>query len=145
MTSTMERRTTTTTPASRRRGTPVFSILAGISALAVLLQGLWAGLFFQHGGQGAAANGWMDVHARCGEVALLFAILATAWAFWKLRPRKDLWLGGAALTVLLVLEAWIGGQIRDGGVEALIPVHIPIAMALMGLAVWLPLRARHGR
>lgn len=137
--------TTTTTPARGRERAPVFAALMGVSALAVLLQGLWAGLFLSDDGQGHAANSWMDVHARGGEIALAFAVLATAWAFWKHRSRKDLLLGGAVYSGLLVLVAWIGGLIRDDGLETLIPVHIPIAMACMALAVYLPVRAGRGR
>jgi hypothetical protein len=139
-TSTVER--TTTTPSHARRGRPVFAILAGISALAVLLQGLWAGIFLEHDGHRDAASSWIDVHARGGDVALLFAALATAYAFWRQRDRKDLWVGGAIYTLLIALEAWIGGLIRDDGADALTAVHVPLAMAVMGLAVWLPLRAR---
>ena len=76
---------------------------------------------------------------------LLFALLATIAAFWKLRDRRDLWVGGLVLTVLLVVESWLGGQIRENGAAALTAVHIPLAMALMGLVVWLPLRARARR
>ena len=41
-------------------------------------------------------------------------------------------------------EAYLGGLIRDAGKDTLTAVHVPLAMALMGLAVWLPLRARRG-
>jgi hypothetical protein len=44
-------------------------------------------------------------------------------------------------TVLLVLEAYLGGRISDEHSTASQVVHIPLALALMGLAVWLPLRA----
>jgi len=122
-----------------------FSALIGLSALVVLLQGLWAGIFLQHDGQRDGASGWIDVHARGADVAILLAAAATIVAFARLRPRKDLWVGSAALTVLLILEAYIGGLIRDDSEDVLTAVHVPIAMALMGLVVWLPLRARHGR
>lgn len=41
----------------------------------------------------------------------------------------------------MVLEAFLGGKITEGK-DALTVVHYPLAMALLGLAVWLPLRAR---
>jgi hypothetical protein len=49
-----------------------------------------------------------------------------------------------ALTVLLVLEAYLGGLIRDEGRDFLTAIHVPLAMLLMGLAVWLPFRAARG-
>jgi hypothetical protein len=66
-------------------------------------------------------------------------------ALWKLRGRRDLWVGSAVLTVLLVLEAYLGGLIRDDHVGSLTAVHVPLAMAIMGLVIWLPVRATHGR
>jgi len=73
--------------------------------------------------------------------AILLAALATLVAAIKLRPRKELWIGSGILTVLLVLEIYLGGLIRDGGQDSLTAVHIPLVMALMGLVVRLPLRA----
>jgi heme A synthase len=119
----------------------VYSALVGLSAIAVLLQGLWAGLFLQHDGKRDAAQSWIEVHARGADVAIVLAAAATVYGFVKLRERKDLWLGAAALTVLLLAEAYIGGLVRDDGKDALTVVHVPLAMALMGLVVWLPFRA----
>lgn len=145
-TSTTERpRTTTPAVTAPARPSPVYSILMGIAALAVLLQGLWAGLFLEHDGKRDAASNWIEVHAKGGEVALVFAVLATAYAIWKRRSRKDLWVGGLVFILLLVAEAYIGGLIVDESQDALTVVHVPVAMALMGLAVWLPLRASRGR
>jgi hypothetical protein len=125
---------------TRTRST-LFSILAGLAALAVLLQGLWAGIFLEHDGARNAAGSWIDVHATGGEVAIALAALATVAGFIQLRARRDLWLGALALMALLVLEAYLGGLIRDDGVDTLTAVHVPLAMALMALATWLPLRA----
>ena len=139
---------TTTRPAVTERRAPrsvLFSVLIGLSALAVLLQGLWAGIFLQHDGGRDAASGWIDVHARGGEVALVLALLATIVAFVRLRSRRELWIGSAVFTMLLAFESWLGGAIRDDGADTLTAVHVPLAMALMALAVWLPLRARRAR
>lgn len=125
--------------------TTLFSALTGLAALAVLLQGLWAGIFLEHDGQRDDASGWIDVHARGGEVALVLAVAATAVALWRHRARKDLWIGGLVLVVLLVLESYLGGLIRDDGKDTLTAVHVPLAMAIMAVSVWLPLRARSRR
>jgi hypothetical protein len=121
---------------------PVFSALIGLAALAVLLQGLWAGIFLAHDGKRDDAGGWIDVHARGADVAIVLALAATIYAFVKLRPRRDLWIGGIVLIVLLILESYLGGLIRDDSRDNLTAVHVPLAMAIMGLVVWLPLRAR---
>jgi len=120
---------------------PLYSALIGVTALVVLLQGLWAGVFLEHDGRRDDAGSWIDVHARGADLAILLAAVATVVAVVKLRQRKDLWVGAGVLTVLLVLESWLGGQIRDAGKDTLTAVHVPLAMALMGLVVWLPFRA----
>lgn len=123
----------------------IFSALAGAITLVVLLQALWAGIFLQHDGERDAASSWIDVHARGGEIAIALAAITTVYALWKLRYRRDLWLGAVILTLLLVLESYLGGLIVDNSKDTLTAVHIPLGMAIMGLAVWLPVRAQAGR
>jgi len=134
-------------PAAGRTATVsrLYGVLIGLCALAVLLQGLWAGIFLEHDGARDDAGGWIDVHARGGEVALALAVLATVVAVWKLRSRRELVVGSVVLVLLLALESWLGGAIRDDGQDALTAVHVPLAMAIMALVVWLPLRARQAR
>jgi hypothetical protein len=48
-------------------------------------------------------------------------------------------LGSAVFTLLLVVEAYLGGLVGEH--SRLQAIHFPLAMALLGLAVWLPLRA----
>ena len=132
------------TPAPARARTTAFSALAGLTALAILLQGLWAGLFVPLGKGGQYQDAWVEVHAHGGEVATLLALVTTAVAFFTLRPRRELWIGAGVLTVLLALELYIGGLVSDERVRGAAAVHIPLALAIMSLAVWLPLRARYG-
>lgn len=133
----------TTAAGGHRTAQRAYAVLVGLASLAVLLQGLWAGLFLEHDNRDVAEN-WINVHATGGEVAIALAALATVVALARLRSRRDLWLGAGALTVLLAVEAWLGGQIHDAGRDTLTAVHVPLAMALMALAVWLPLRVSRG-
>jgi len=135
VTVTIDRPTRTETP-TRPRST-LYSALVGLAALGVLLQGVWAGIFIREG-EGNDAP-WVEVHARGAEVTLALAVIALIVALVKLRSRRDVVVGSAALVVLLVLEAFLGGLIGDH--PALQTVHFPLALALMGLAVWLPVRA----
>lgn len=130
-----------TKPLPRSR---TYSVLIALATLAILLQGLWAGLFLQHGNPDDAGN-WVEVHARGGEVALILVVAATITALLRVRARRDLWLGGAVLAALLVVEAFIGGLIRDSGQDSLTPVHIPLGMVIIGLSVWLLARSRRRR
>lgn len=134
-TSTLETEAPTT--ARQRTGSPLYASLIGLSALAVLLQGLWAGLFV-HEGQDYKES-WVEVHARGADIAILLAAAATVAAYVKLRSRRDLIALSAVFTALLMLEAYLGGLIGDS--PAVTVIHFPLAMALMGLAVYLPFRA----
>ncbi|HTZ42360.1 MAG TPA: hypothetical protein VMB79_00725 [Jatrophihabitans sp.] len=125
-----------------RQPTAIFSALVGLAGLAILLQGVWAGIFLEHDGARDSSGGWIDVHARGGEVSILLTLLAVGVVAAKLRQRRDLLVGGIALLVLLVFESYLGGLIRDDGKDTLTAVHVPLAMAIMGLAAWLPFRAR---
>lgn len=141
--------TTTTTNESvdartARPRSVLYGAMIGIAALIVLLQGLWAGIFLEHDGARDAASGWIDIHARGADVAIVLGIAATIVAFVKLRERRDLWIGSAVFVVLLILESYLGGLIRDQSKDVLTAVHVPLAMGITGLAVWLPLRARAG-
>lgn len=138
MTTTERRPSATRTRDSART---VFAALAGLAALAVLLQGLWAGIFLEHDGKRDASQNWIDVHARGGDVAIVLAALATVWALVRLRSRRDLWIGSGLLVVLLLVEAYLGGLIVDKSKDTLTAVHVPLAMAIMALSVWLPFRA----
>lgn len=136
---------TSSTPANSSAATAptrTFAALVGVASLAVLLQGLWAGLFMSTPDTDPEKTPWLEVHSWCGKAAIGFALLATVWAFLKLCERTALTFGALALTVLLILEAYLGGLIVDEGKDVMAAVHVPLAMALMGLAVWLPLRAR---
>ncbi|WP_375502117.1 hypothetical protein [uncultured Jatrophihabitans sp.] len=124
------------------RGNPVYAILIGLATLGVLLQGLWAGIFLEGEHR---PDKWVNVHARGAEVTIVLTVLAFVAALVWLRHRRDLVIGTAVLAVALFVEAYIGGRITDDGNDTLTAVHVPLAMAVMGLAVWLPLRARSGR
>lgn len=135
---------TSSTPstAGTSRGRAVYGALIGLAALGVLLQALWAGIFLE--GQNRPDK-WVNVHARGAEVTIGLTILAFVAAAVWLRSRKDLLIGTGVLAVALVVEAYLGGRITENGNDTLTAVHVPLAMAVMGLAVWLPLRARSRR
>lgn len=122
--------------------TRLFAALTGLTALAVLLQGVWAGIFLEHDGRRDAAGSWIDVHARGGEFALVLAAVSAVVAWTRLRPRRDLLVGSLLLVGLLLLEAYLGGLIRDDGKDVLTSVHVPLGLAIMAVAGWLPMRAR---
>jgi hypothetical protein len=105
----------------------------GLTTLGVLLQGLWAGLFLRPD----AGGSWYSIHQHGGEATVTLAALATIAAALWLRARRDLLGGTALLLVLLVAEYFLG---RAGGSS--LALHLPLALLIMALAVWLPMTAR---
>ena len=134
--------------ATARRGANVgahsvaYSVLIGLTTLTILLQAVWAGIFLSYDNR---PDSWIHVHARGGEVAIGLCFLALVAAGIQLRSRRDLLIGTAVLLVLLIVEAYLGGRITDNGNDLLTAVHVPLALVLMALAVWLPFRARSAR
>ena len=121
---------------------PLYASLIGLTSLVILLQGLWAGMFVREGKDfdaSSAQSNSVEVHDWGARLAIVLALASMIVVLWRLRARKDLLVGTGALFVLLVVEAYIGGGIGDhaGWPTA----HIPLAMALMALSVWLPTRA----
>jgi uncharacterized membrane protein len=127
-----------TSPAVRPRS-PLYGAVIGLASLAVLLQGVWAGLFLR---EGTYDDSWVTVHSVGGSIAALLALIGTVIAFIQLRARRDVLIGSVVFTLLLVLEIFLGATISDSHSVGAQAVHIPLALFLMGMAVWLPLRAR---
>ena len=117
---------------------PVWSALVGVASLGILLQGLWAGLFLRPGAGGRQT--WVAVHQHAGEAIAVVALLATIAAVIWMRRSTAVLVGTVLLLVLVVVQVLLGYAI-DGSANA-VAVHVPLALVLMGLAVWLPLAAR---
>jgi hypothetical protein len=130
----MQPQGTATTGTTSTTSHPLWSALIGLTTLGVLLQGLWAGLFLRRNADGST---WYLVHQHGAEATVTLALLATIAAAVWLRHRRDLLVGTALLLVLLVVEHLLG---RAGGGS--VAVHVPLALLIMGLAVWLPTAAR---
>ena len=120
---------------------PLFSALVGLAGVGVLLQGVWAGLFIREGRD--VDEMWVEVHARGAEIIILVALVAAVVALVRLRSRPALVVGSLALLVLLVVESYVGGLVGDH--QLLEVVHFPLAMALLGLAVYLPVASARPR
>jgi hypothetical protein len=137
--------TGTDRPAATGARNAALTSIIGLAWLAVLLQGLWAGVFLEHDGRRDDAGGWIDIHARGGEVALALAAVATIVALVKLRRRTELWLGGVVLVALLLVEAYVGGLIRDDSKDTLTAFHVPLGMAIMAVSTWWFIRSARTR
>src|SRR3954465_11630339 len=95
---------------------PLFASVVGATSVVVWLQGLWAGLFIREGkdfdASSAQAN-WVEVHDWGARIAIILAFVSLVIVIRRLRGRKDLLGGTGLLFLLLLLEAYIGGEIGD--------------------------------
>jgi uncharacterized membrane protein len=128
-----------TAPAPAR--SRAFDVLVGLTSLVVLLQGVWAGILLEHPGQRGGSSTALDLHSVGGSLATVLALAAVVVASLRLRGRRDLWVGSVVLFLLLAVEVMLGQLIHDSHKDALTAVHVPLAMVLMGICVWLPLRS----
>ncbi|WP_433430047.1 hypothetical protein [Nonomuraea sp. CA-141351] len=102
-----------------------FKAVVVLNTLSVLVQAVTAGQLMSGGGAAAHGTGALAVHV------LGLAQLVTAVLLW--RPGRGAgWPALVSLAVLLLgfAQSALGGS----GVLA---VHVPLAMALFGLSVWL--------
>lgn len=128
-------------PAARRaHRSPVYSILIGLASLGVLLQGVWAGLFVREGQENVGS--WVEVHDAGARITFVLAVLAFVAALVWLRRRVSLVVATGVFALLVLLESYIGGEIgKHAWYQS---VHFPLAMALLALAVYLPVVHRRG-
>jgi heme A synthase len=111
----------------------MFSLLNGLTLLGVLLQAVWAGEFVDRAGRGA----WITVH-EIGAFVVVVLALATALAAVRLRrAHSALTLGALGLLVLIVVQTGMGEAITRASADGLIVAHVPIAVLIFGLGVYL--------
>ena len=99
-------------------------------------------LFVPVGTGGNYDDTWVGVHATGALITLLLAVATTVVAVVRHRSRRDLWGGALILTVLLIVELGLGSAISDGKSGVAAAIHVPLALVIMALTVWVPLRAR---
>lgn len=129
-------------PANRSRVPRSLAILIGLTTTAIFLQALTAGLFVDQPGR----DSWVTVHGLMADATWVCALLTALVAFRRVRRvQPRLWTGSAMLFVLALAQTGIGHLITDGGMDSLIAVHVPLAIAIFGLAIWLAVAARPGR
>ena len=121
---------------------PGYAALIGLVALAILVQGVLAGMFIEPGAHSGALNAH-DVNA---DVALGLSIVAAIYAFALLRTvAPALLIGSVVLVALMIALVAIGHAITGSSDNGLTRVHVPLALLAFGLTIWLSVRARNLR
>jgi hypothetical protein len=121
------------------RSGPVFAALVGLTTLAILLQAVFAGEFVDRSGRA----GWLSAHNANADVTVALAVITAVYAIVVLRRRAPaLMVGAIVLAVLVGAQTAIGHAITDNGDDGLLVIHVPLAMLVFGLAIWLSAKSR---
>ncbi len=117
---------------------PGYAALVGLVSLAILLQGILAGVFIEPGSHSGALN----AHNVNADVTLGLSIVAAVYAIALLRKAaRSLVIGSLVLVALLVALVAIGHAITGSGHDGLTPLHVPLALLAFGQTTWLSVRA----
>ena len=119
---------TATTLAVRRVAAPrTTAILAGLLALGVLVEAALAGGFL------GGSHMWKSWHENLGTFLILIplASLLVGLALYRRQPEKVSMLANRVVLLILVVTVVVTGN--AGG--SLLAVHIPAAVAMVGLVV----------
>jgi heme A synthase len=109
--------------------------------LGVVLQGPWAGGFIGH----LAGTFWLQLHRITAYVVVILALAAAILAVVTQRRRRAIAACSVGLFVLVAVEAEFGHVIGEGGWHSLVAVHVPAAMLIMGLGVYLSIAGARAR
>jgi hypothetical protein len=116
----------------------IFAWFTGVTAVAILVQAILAGMFVSQDGR----DGWITVHGVVADVSWVLALIS-AFVAWRtlrnLRPELVRW--SSVLFVITLAQSGIGHLITDKGQDNLIAVHVPLAFVVFGLTIWLTMQA----
>jgi hypothetical protein len=124
-------------PASRVQTLRFFIACCATSA-AILVQAVTAGVFVGKTG----ADSWVTVHGLVADLSWVLALVTAVIGFLSIRratPRLEYW--AIALFVLTLAQTGLGHLITDYKDDWIIEVHVPLAMVIFGLTVWITVRA----
>jgi hypothetical protein len=85
----------------------------------------------------------VGVHDTGAKITFALSISAFPAALVWMRKRPLVVILSGAFVALILLVSWIGGEI--GSTPWLTALHIPLAMLMMAIAVYLPFTARPRR
>lgn len=118
-----------------------FSIINGLVVLGVLLQAVWAGGFI---GETGGAD-WRSMHQITAYIVVLLSLVVAILAGAALRRHRGLLVGSVVMFVLLVIQTALGDASGGESPRILVAAHIPLAMLIMALGVYLSIAGARAR
>lgn len=129
-----QRHAARSTSARLGRGRRSLVWLAALTAAAIFGQALLAGQFVNQEGR----ESWIEAHGVVADVSWVLALVTAIVAWRVLRSQaRHIVVGAAALFAIALAQTGIGHLITDKEMDWLIAVHVPLAIATFGLALWL--------
>lgn len=128
-------------PARSGRVANAFAGLVALVGIITLFQGAMAGVFVRDDKERDARSAFIDAHAWGAHVGTVLAVALAALAVWKLREHRAVVMASVALALSFLGESYLGGLIREHDAQALTPLHVPLGMAILGLTVFLAIKA----
>jgi hypothetical protein len=127
---------TATSAPARSGAARALAPLIGVTSLGVLLQAVTAGIFMALRRNGGEA--WVGVHDMIANVTVLVSIAAAVVALIAVRGTRPVvaW-GSLVLAVLLIAQTLVGHLMADAELDGLVALHVPLAMLVFGLTIWL--------
>lgn len=111
-----------------------FVATVSLASFSVFLQAVTAGMFVNQEGH----DSWVSVHGVIADVTWVSALVAAIVGLARVRrSRPSLAYGATVLFLIALAQTGLGHLITDKGMDWLIVVHVPVAVVLFGLAVWL--------
>ncbi len=118
---------------------PVFAALTGLTSLAILLEAVFAGEVIAP----ASSNGWLSAHNVTADVVIALTVITAVYAAVCLRDSARLLvIGSVVLAVLVIVQTAIGHAITNNNDNGLLVIHVPLALLVFGLTIWLSVKAR---
>lgn len=111
-----------------------FSVVNGLTLLGVLLQAVWAGAFID---RPVGRDIWITVHEIGGFVVVVLALVTVLATIALRRAGSALTIGALSQLVLIAVQTGLGEAITKAGSDALITVHVPLAVLIFGLGIYL--------
>jgi heme A synthase len=128
---------TSATPVSSRT-IRLFAALTGVTSLLIFLQAVTAGEFVSQEDR----DPWIDVHSIVGNITLIVALAVAIFTVIVFRAgHRVLMWASIALFVLLLIQTVLGHLITDAKQDGWIGVHVPLALVVFALTIWLSIRS----
>jgi heme A synthase len=118
-----------------------FSMLNGLTLLGLLLQAVWAGQFIGS----RNAHVFVSAHQMTAYAVGILALATAVMAISTLRRNPTILIGSIVQFLLVLALIAIGEMLKSSYSATLVGVHVPLAVFVFGLSIYLSAAATRAR